>query len=74
MATRIRDVLPPPPLTFPLPPVPRIGPLLESRLHLEPAEPRDAAELPGTARVHGAVPAVGADGVQPGDARDRAEG
>lgn len=41
---------------------------------MEPEESGDEVELLGLARFHGAVSAVGVDGVQSSVTRDRAEG
>ena len=74
LASLLRHDLPPTPFAVPLPSVPRNGAVVESGVHLEPAESGDTAQLPGDPGVHGAVPAVGIDGVQPCGARDRAQG
>lgn len=44
--------------------IPRAPSLLYPRLHLVSPQPRHQTKLPGLARLHGSVPAVGADGLQ----------
>ena len=54
--------------------LPRIRPLEFAGVYMEQEEPGDEVEFFGLARFHGAVSAVGFDGVQSGVAWDRAEG
>lgn len=74
MATSLRHHTPPGPLSHAQHTLPRLRALELSGVHLEQEESGDEAELPGIARVHGAVPALGPDGIQLGVARDGAEG
>lgn len=48
--------------------------VLQPRLHLESPQPRHPPQLLGLAGVHGALPPLGVDGLQPGRARHRAQG
>lgn len=73
MAPSLRHHTPPRPLSHAQHTVPRLRALELSGLHMEQEEPGDAVELPGLARLYGAVPALGSHGVQLGLARDGAE-
>ena len=74
MAARLRHYPPTRPLTHAQHTLSRIRPLEFAGVYMEPEEPGDEVEFFGSARLHGAVSAVGFDGVQSGVAWDRAEG
>ena len=74
MAARLRYHPPTGPFAHAQHTLPRIRALEFAGVYLEPAESGDEVEFLGLARFHGAVSAVGSDGVQSGVAWDRAEG
>lgn len=63
LATPLRHQHPPLPLPHALDALPRLGSQQLTGLYLVAAQPGDEIELLGAAGVHGAVPAVGVDGV-----------
>lgn len=74
MAARLRHHAPTGPFAHAQHTFPRVRALEFAGLHMEPEESGDEVELLGLARFHGAVSAVGVDGVQSSVTRDRAEG
>lgn len=54
--------------------IPRPPAIFHTRLHLVTAEPGYPAELPGSAGIHCAISAMGADGLQPDPTRDNPQG
>lgn len=63
MAPLLRHDPPPNHLAIPLPSIPRNRPVFQPGIHLEPTQPRNPTKLPGDTGVHGAVSAMGVDGV-----------
>lgn len=74
LASRLRNGLPLGPFALCLDAVPRPPPVFDAGIHLVPTQPRDSAQLPRPSRFHGAVPAVGAYGVQSRHARNSPQG
>ena len=74
MATRLRHHPPTGPFAHAQHTLPRVRALQFAGVYMEQEESGNEVEFFGIARFHGAVSAVGFDGVQSGVAWDRAEG
>lgn len=72
MAAALRHLDPIVPLALAFHPLPRLCPQQQPRLHLVSPQSRDPSELPWPLGLHGAISTLGADGVQPGAAWQRA--
>lgn len=74
LAAGLLDSLLNPPVAARLYALPRPPAILHTSIHMVATESRHQAELSRAARLHSAIPTLGADGVQPRHAWVRAQG
>ena len=74
VAPAVRDDLAHSNVTTCIDAIPRPPAILDAGIYLGPTQPKHSAKLPGPARLHSSIPALGADGLQPRDAREHSQG